>query len=271
MSFMKRIDEARKAFSKRDIDASAAAHAPERIKKSLRMAKEEHGGAGSQYIGDFVYGGLDGVITTFAVVSGVAGANLGSEIVLILGLANLFADGFSMATGAYLSAKSEREYYKKERERELWEVKHFPEGERTELREIYQQRGFSPEETNQLVEIFSRDDERFVDAMMVDELGMLKDESNPIFNGLATLGAFVLVGVVPLLIYLLGLAFPIDHELNFPLTILLSAIALFGLGAGKVAVTHQHPVRSGMETLLIGALAAGVAYGVGALLKGLGI
>ena len=271
MSFMKRVDEARKAYAKRDKEASAAAHTATRIKRSVRQAEEEHGGAGSQYIGDLVYGGLDGVITTFAVVSGVAGANLGAEVVLILGLANLFADGFSMATGAYLSSKSEHEYYEKERERELWEVEHFREGEKTELREIYEERGFSPEEADQLVQIYSRDDDRFVDAMMVDELGMLKDEGNPIFNGLATLGAFVLVGIVPLLVYLLGLAIPIPADQNFPIAIALSAVALFGLGLGKVTVTHRPPIQSGLETLLIGALAAGVAYGVGALLQGLGV
>lgn len=271
MSFMKRVDQARKAYAEGDMEASASAHSDARIKRSVRQAEEEHGGAGSQFIGDFVYGGLDGVITTFAVVSGVAGASLGSEVVLILGMANLLADGFSMATGAYLSAKSEQEYYDKERERELWEVEHFREGEKTELQEIYLARGFSVEEADQLVEIYSRDDQRFADAMMVDELGMLKDESNPIFNGLATLGAFVFLGVVPLLIYLLGLAFPIDPGLSFPLSILFSGIALFGLGLGKVAVTHQPPLKSGMETLLVGGLAASVAYGVGALLKGLGL
>src|SRR5512134_3346671 len=102
MSLSKRLEQARNAFSRSDIEASAAAHTPERI---AQEAREEHGGAGSQYIGDLVYGGLDGIITTFAVVSGVAGAQLGTPIILILGLANLFADGFSMGTGAYLSTK----------------------------------------------------------------------------------------------------------------------------------------------------------------------
>ena len=112
MSLVKRLDEARKAYTRRDKDASAAAHDPERIAAATH--EEDHGGAGSQYLGDFVYGGLDGIITTFAVVSGVAGASLGTSVVLILGMANLLADGFSMATGAYLSTKSEQEYYDKE-------------------------------------------------------------------------------------------------------------------------------------------------------------
>jgi hypothetical protein len=96
MSLMRRVDEARKAFRSGDEAGLAAAHTRQRI----ATASEEHGGAGDQYLGDLVYGGLDGIVTTFAVVSGVAGADLGANVVLILGLANLFADGFSMATGA---------------------------------------------------------------------------------------------------------------------------------------------------------------------------
>ena len=114
----KRLEKARQAFSRRDRQASALAHEP----AAIVAAAERHGGAGGQYLGEMVYGGLDGIITTFAVVSGVAGAQLGTPVILILGLANLFADGFSMATGAYLSTKSKQEYYRKEWEREAWEV-----------------------------------------------------------------------------------------------------------------------------------------------------
>jgi len=270
MSFTKRLDEAREAFAKRDKAASAAVHTPDQIAQATKEAPEEHGGAGSQYIGDLVYGGLDGIITTFAVVSGVAGANLGTSIILILGLANLLADGFSMATGAYLSTKSEQEYYNKERERELWEVEHFPEGERAELYEIYHQQGYTEEEAHQLVEIISRKKERWEDAMMIDELGLIRDEGNPLMNGLATLIAFLIVGAVPLLIYLIGLIVPISPDIAFRIALVLSGLSLFGLGTAKVLVTHQNPFRSGLEMLLVGGLAAGVAYGVGALLQGLG-
>jgi len=117
MGISKRLEEARKAYEKGDMKGSARAHA----RKTIKQAEEKHGGAGSQYLGEMVYGGLDGIITTFAVVTGVAGAQLGTSVILILGLANLFADGFSMAVGAYLSTKSEQEYYRKEYEREAWE------------------------------------------------------------------------------------------------------------------------------------------------------
>ena len=267
MSISKRLEEARRAFARGDRQATASAHAPERI---AQAATEEHGGAGSQYLGEMVYGGLDGIITTFAVVSGVAGAQLGTPVILILGLANLFADGFSMATGAYLSTKSEQEYYRKEWEREAWEVEHFPDGERAELYEVYHKRGYTEDEARQLVDIQSREPGRWVKAMMLDELGMMEDEVNPFINGLVTFGAFVVAGAVPLLIYLLGLAFPVPTQVAFPVAIALSGLALFGLGAAKVLVTKLNPIRSGFEMLIVGGLAAGVAYVVGALLKGIG-
>jgi len=267
MSWFKRLDDARQAFLDRDLEASARAHDPSHI---AQAAQEQHGGATSQYIGDMVYGGLDGIITTFAVVSGVAGAQLSSDIVLILGLANLFADGFSMATGAYLSAKSEQEYYDREQQREAWEIEHFPEGERAELYAIYRSRGYSEEDAQNLVEIQTRNSERWVKAMMVDELGMLPDENNPLVSGLATLVAFVVAGAIPLLIYLLDLVVDIPDSTAFPTSLVLSGLALFGLGAAKVLITKLNAVRSGVEMLLVGGLAAVVAYLVGALLKGVG-
>jgi VIT1/CCC1 family predicted Fe2+/Mn2+ transporter len=267
MSLSRRLEQARSAFSRGDVKASAAAHTPERI---TQAATEEHGGVSSQYLGDMVYGGLDGIITTFAVVSGVAGAQLGTPIILILGLANLFADGFSMATGAYLSSKSEQEYYQREWQRETWEVQHFPDGEREEMYEIYRQQGYTQDEARQLVEIKSRDSQRWVKAMMVQELGMLPDERKPSLSALATFISFVIAGSVPLLIYLLGLLFPVSPEVAFPVSVGLSGLALFALGAAKVLVTRLNAFRSGLEMLLVGGLAATVAYVVGALLKGLG-
>jgi VIT1/CCC1 family predicted Fe2+/Mn2+ transporter len=217
-----------------------------------------------------VFGGLDGIITTFAVVSGVAGAALGAHVVLILGLANLFADGFSMATGAYLSSKSDQEYYQRERQREAWEVDHFPDGERAELIEMYREQGYSDEDAQTLVTIRTKNKEQWVDTMMLEELQMIDDTSKPLVSAAATLASFVIAGSVPLLVYLVGLVVPIPLSVSFPISLALSALALFGLGAAKVLVTQRNPWKSGLEMLLVGGLAAGVAYAVGALLKGIG-
>ena len=263
MSLSKRIDKARNAFTKRDKVAAAHIH-----HTSQGAALEEHDGEGAQYVGDIIYGGLDGIITTFAIVSGVAGAQLESGIILVLGLANLIADGFSMAAGAYLSLKSEQAYYDKEKERELWEVENFPEGEKQEMYQIYLQQGYTPEEAAQLVDIKSRDPKRWVDAMMIDELRMTRDDRKPMLSGLTTFISFIIAGSVPLLIYLVGLVH-VDVPSSFEISILLSALALFGLGTAKVRITLQNPFQSGFEMLVVGGLASGVAYAVGALLRNL--
>ncbi len=121
-----------------------------------------------RYLGPAVYGGLDGIITTFAVVSGVAGASLSPAVIIILGAANLFADGFSMATGAYLSAKSDREYYQREWQHQTWKLDHFPEEERANLTELYRAADYSAEEASHLVEIQTRERRRWVSALMIN-------------------------------------------------------------------------------------------------------
>ncbi len=261
-----RLSLARISFTKDDLAASAKAHTPEAI---AQAAAEEHGGAGSQYIGDMVLGGLDGIVTTFSVVSGVAGANLGANVLMILGMANLLADGFSMGTGSFLSLKSEREYYAKEKAREKWEVDHFPDGEKQELLVVYRNQGYSEADAKKLVEIKSRDSKLWVDAMMVEELGMLPDERTPLRSALATFSAFVLAGSIPLLVYLLGIFVPIAPSTSFVVSLIMSGVALFILGSAKVVVTHHNPIRSGLEMLIVGSLAAGVAYIVGIVLKGI--
>jgi len=265
MSITRRLDQAPRAFEKKDLVASGKAHAPEAIERAM----EAHGGTSHQYVGDMVYGGLDGIVTTFAVVSGVAGAGLGAGIVLILGLANLLADGLSMAGGAYLSLKSEREYYDRERQRETWEVEHFPEGERAEMLVLYKAKGLSEEDAKTLVSIQSQRREQWVDEMMVQELGLLPDDRKPVLSAAATFSSFLVAGSVPLLTYLAGLFIAIAPDTAFMVSILLSGLALFGLGAAKVLITERNWFRSGMEMLVVGGLTSGVAYLVGYMLQGL--
>src|SRR3990167_5107407 len=111
-----RQEKARAAYESKDLEATKKAHEL----KAIKNASELHKKSGS-YVGDVVFGAIDGSITTFAVVSGVAGAALSTNIVIILGIANLLADGFSMGVGNYLSSKSNIEFAQKERKREEWE------------------------------------------------------------------------------------------------------------------------------------------------------
>ncbi|MBC8076266.1 MAG: VIT1/CCC1 transporter family protein, partial [Chloroflexales bacterium] len=205
-----------------------------------------------------------------AVVSGVAGAELGAQVIVILGIGNLLADGFSMGTGDYLSTKSEREYYDREALRQAWEIAQFPDGQRAELRALYVHHGYREDEADQLVQVQTSTQARWVNAMMIEELGMSREDANPIYNALATFTAFVVAGLLPLLIYLVGLVMPVAPKTAFIISMVLSASALFGLGAAKVFVTRLNPLRSGLEMLLVGGFAAVVAYVIGAVLKNIG-
>jgi VIT1/CCC1 family predicted Fe2+/Mn2+ transporter len=268
MSFSKRLEEARQAFEKKNKQASIAAHTPDKIKTAIEM----HGSSSSQFIGNMVYGGLDGIISIFAVVSGVAGASLSSAVLLILGAANLLGDGISMGIGAFLSLKSVREYYQKEYERESWEAANYPEGEKRELVAIYKKQGYPKEDAEKLVEIESRDQTRWVNTMMVNELGMVKDERKPMSAAFITFGSFVLFGLLPIFIYVFDLIFKLhlSTQTMFFSSIGLSGLALFGLGAAKYFITKRNPLRSGLEMLIVGGLAAAVAYFIGVILKPLG-
>ena len=228
--------------------------------------KTEH----HKYIGEVVYGGLDGIITTFAVVSGVAGASLSSGVVLILGLANLLADGISMGVGAFFSAKSDREYYEVERTRETKQVQENPKGEQQELVDIYISKGYSEEDARILVDIQSKNEKLFVDAMMIHELDMHPNDRNAVISGMTTFLSFQVAGAVPLLAYFCGRFFwPMTETVEFYSSVALTALALFGLGAAKVWVTARSWIRSGLEMMTVGGLAALVAYFVGYALRGL--
>ena len=224
-----------------------------------------------KYIGDIVYGALDGIITTFAVVAGVQGAQLSNSVVLILGFANLLADGLSMGVGNYLSTKSELEYIKKERKREEWEIEHIPEGERREIKHIYQKKGFKGKQLDNIVKIITSNKKVWVDTMMLEELGLIEENKTPFMSGLATFVAFVIAGLVPILTYVLALFAPALSNSLFLGSIILTIIALFALGAAKTYVTGIDWKESGLEMLIVGSIAAVVSYGIGYLLSGIGV
>ncbi len=229
-------------------------------RQTLRFGKIQ------EYLREFVYGGIDGAVTTFAVVAGGFGADLDAGILLILGFANLLADGFSMSVGAYLSAKSERDNFDKHEKIEYWEIEHLPETEREEIAEIYRQKGFEGELLGNIVDHICADKTLWVSEMMKDELGMIRDTKSPFKIGLATLISFSAVGLIPLLVYLWDFFFP--SEINvFLWTSLLTAFAFFIVGWLKGIVNQTSKLKSVTETVALGLLAAIVAYFVGDLLE----
>lgn len=221
-----------------------------------------------EYLGEFVYGGIDGSVTTFAVVAGAAGAGLSSGVVIVLGLANLIADGFAMSVGSYLSTKSEKENYEKHRRIEYWEVEHLPEKEKEEVREIYRKYGFEGELLEQIVSKITENKDRWVEVMMREELEMMPETKSPMAMGAVTFGSFLLMGLVPLLVYLWDYAFDTIWPL-FAISCVLTSLTFVVIGFLKAIVTHTNKAKGIAETLFLGAAAAGLSYWVGYLLEGL--
>lgn len=165
-----------------------------------------------EYLREFVYGGIDGAVTTFAVVAGAVGANLDPMVIIVLGFANLFADGLSMSIGAYLSSKSEKENYQKHKNIEYWEVDNIPKKEREEIVAIYKEKGFEGKLLQEVVEVIVADRDRWVNEMMKDELNMIEEVKSPLKIGLATLISFVVVGFIPLIVYVWDYFYEVDFD-----------------------------------------------------------
>lgn len=219
-----------------------------------------------EYLREFVYGGIDGAVTTFAVVAGGYGASLDPGILIILGFANLLADGFSMSVGAYISAKSEKDNYDKHEKIEYWEVENLPEIERSEIEDIYRSKGFKGELLQKIVDHICSDKDLWVAEMMKDELGMMRDSKSPFKIGLATFISFILVGFIPLMVYLWNFFFP--SEINtFLWTSILTGLAFLIVGWLKSIVNQTSALRSISETVALGVLAAVVAFYVGDVLE----
>ena len=219
-----------------------------------------------EYLREFVYGGIDGAVTTFAVVAGSVGAGLDSSIIIILGFANLLADGFSMSIGAYLSSKSEKDNYNNHMNTEYWEVENIPEMERQEVAEIYAAKGFQGELLQQAVKVITSDKDRWVKEMMTNELFMMEETKSPFKMGLVTFISFVSIGFIPLMLYVWDFIWGFSGD-PFVWTSILTGLAFMIIGFLKTYVTQANRWKGIAETLSLGTLAALVAYYVGDFLE----
>ena len=213
---------------------------------------------------DFIYGSIDGAVTTFAIVAGVMGASLPSGIVLILGFANLFADGFSMAAANYQASKARNEFIEMKRMQEEWEVDNLEEQERDEIRDIYREKGFKDELLEDVVRIITSRRKVWIDTMMKEELGLIEDEKNPIDSSVSTFVGFNLIGLIPLIPFMIFMIIGIDlNSEAFAYSIISVLAAFFLVGMIKGRIVKKSMMRSGINTLIIGGIAAVVAYMVG--------
>lgn len=234
-------------------------------KKYRRQEDLYHHHLTGKYVGDLVYGANDGIITTFSIIAGAAGAALSPLVVIILGFANILADGLSMGASNYLGRKSEKDYAQTQKEKELWEIENLRDIEVEEIREIYLKKGFSGETLERAVNTTIADNNVWLETMMRDELNIFIDEEEkPLKHALATFSSFIIAGLLPLIPFLIP-NFPFRLELST----LIGGLALFTVGASRSLVTAVTWIRGGLEMLLIGSFAAGAAFFVGNLLGNL--
>jgi VIT1/CCC1 family predicted Fe2+/Mn2+ transporter len=223
-------------------------------------AKKSH-----SYVGDAVLGAIDGCVTTFAVVSGVSGAHLPHGVALVLGLANLCADGVSMAVSNYQKARSDVERTAQARRIEERHIEVVPEGEREEIRQIFAQKGFAGPLLEEIVAVITRDRQRWVDTMVTEELGLQLDSPVPWKAALVTFVGFFLAGMIPLLPFLVPL--PLPAPALFWGSAGATGVAFVLIGALKGRVLSRSMLAAGLETLLLGGGAAALAYLVGVWLQ----
>lgn len=217
-----------------------------------------------RYVADAVLGAIDGCVTTFAVVAGAVGAGFSAEVALIMGFANLLADGFSMAVSNYEAIKALHEFRETARATEEEHIAQVPEGEREEIRQIFAHKGFTGETLEQIVETICQDRQLWVETMLSEEYGLQQAPPAPLTCAGVTFTTFLLAGSLPLLpLFISTLPVP----LQFLISALLAAAVFFSIGMLKSLVFAKPLLRSGLGTLLTGGAAASVAFLTGHLLQ----
>ena len=213
---------------------------------------------------DFIYGSIDGAVTTFAIVAGVIGASLPSGIILILGFANLFADGFSMAAANYQASKARNEFVEMKRKQEEWEIDNLEDQERNEIRDIYIKKGFKDELLEDVVRIITSRKKVWIDTMMKEELGLIEDHKNPIDSSISTFIGFNIIGLIPLIPFMLFMMMGVELNSEAFVYSTISVLAAFFLvGVIKGKIVKKSMIHSGINTLIIGGIAATIAYLIG--------
>ncbi len=231
--------------------------------KPSDIAERLEKGPSVNYLRDWIYGGIDGAVTTFAIMAGVVGAELSAGVVLVLGVANLFADGFSMAAANYSGTKSEHDDFERIKDIELRHIRTYPEGEKEEVRQIYLRKGFKGEELEAMVELITSREDIWIDVMLSEEYGLSEVQRSPMKAAIATFIAFCICGAVPLIPFVFGL------QSSALIASIMVGIVFLAIGAAKSLWSMQRWWISALETFAIGMTAAGIAYGIGLGLKAL--
>lgn len=223
----------------------------------------------STYMRQIVYGGSDGIVTTFAVVAGFTGAQSGNTAmysivtVLLFGMANLFADGTSMAVGEFLSSQSEGDIYRRQRKEEERSVQADPKNEKDQTVGLLKHEGFTTEQAEQLTALYAQNKNFWVDFMMKYELSLEEPDDKPTINAIVTFLSFTVFGFIPLVPYLMNAAVMTSFYLSIAFTV--GAMSLLGLL--RWIVTKQRLIRAIGETVFLGIISASIAFFVGTLFR----
>lgn len=264
------LDAARDAYSRGDAESSRVAHSVQRPVAS----QENHAQPGGA-LKTLVFGGLDGTLTSFAIIAGAAGARLGPVAVLAIGISTLVADGLAMGIGEFLSSRSYSSYVRQEFEREKWELENFPEGEVMEMIDLFVQRGMERADAQVVIMRMAKYKQFFLNIMMMEELCLpvpaALDDNQNITEGLAMFSSFTFFGILPVLAYaLVPTSFKdLGEQALFCLCGGGTFCALVSLGALKGQFTDKRYLRSGIETAFLGIICASVAFFVGRLIADL--
>jgi vacuolar iron transporter family protein len=224
----------------------------------LRLSEKKN----PSYVRDFIYGAIDGTVTTFAIVAGVVGAGMSTKTIIILGVANVLADGFSMAASNYLGTKSENDERDQIVAHEKIQMRLSPEGEEEEIRQIFKAKGFEGETLEKIVSSIIQNESEWLKITLQEEYGLGTTPRSPWNSGFMTFIAFILFGLIPLLPFLFSLENAFGHAM------VLTALCFFGVGSMKSKWSLESPLISGLKTLLLGGFASILAYFAGSILEG---
>lgn len=258
---MKRVDQARQGFLKKDLNLIKKSHRQDAIHKSIHH-REAH--LKSFNLPEIILGGQDGLVNVLGVILGVAAATADSKVVIVAGLAATFAESFSMAAVAYTSRLAEADYYQSELEREKWEIEHVPAGEREEIRALYENYGFRGKILEEVVNKITSNKKVWLEIMMEQELKLEKVDRKEAWPAGIIVGISALAGsFIPLTPFFL---LPIKPAIA--VSLIVSALTLFLVGFYKAKMTlGRQLIWQGLEMMLIGMASAAVGYLVGSLFK----
>lgn len=264
-------DGARKAYAGLDEGASRSFHDVRHVDARNTEMHQTEGG----FIKPVIFGGLDGILTSFAIVAGAAGGSMPVPVVIVLGFSNILADALAMGVGEFLSSKAENEWILRERAREKWEMDNYPEGEIREMIDIYESRGMSRDDATTVIKTMAKYTDFFVDVMMSEELSLRVPEKDhkteSMKEGVVMFLSFATFGSLPILGYVfIPALFPsLGEEALFVAACVVTGMVLFGLGCLKSMFSASTWFISGLETLLLGGACATVAFTVGQFVDGL--